>query len=323
MKIFYTHYVSAALVIAAALLPAQASAYSSIVAFGDSLSDNGNFNLILNPSYSGSPVRPSNGPVAVEIMASTLGVPLFDYAVTGAKTGVDLSGKDNSVQLPGLFGTGMNAQVNNYIAGRPSVDANALYFLWGGSNDLNGYARSDYSIVANNITAMITQLANKGATLFFIPNLIDMGLDPYFTGDSKVQQTQDSIFFNTLFSSIIHDFSVAHPALNIQYFDYFALEHSLMDNASTGFNTSEACTLNTACLTNPDIAKNYFFWDEFHPTGTMHNVIGTQFANAAFQPPVVQPPVVQPPISQASLPQSAKPTRYTKPSRLRNNNQGR
>ena len=285
-----TKLTSIALIYIALFSPSSASAYSSIVAFGDSLSDNGNFNQILNPGYVGPPIRPSNGPVAVEVMANTLGVPLFDYAVTGAKTGLDVSsGRDNNIDIPALLGTGMTAQVSNYLAGKSSVGSNALYFIWGGPNDLGGYARSDYSIVANNITSMVTQLANKGATSFFIPNLIDMGLDPYFTGPDKVQQSQDSVFYNALFSKTIHDFSVANPTLNIQYFDYFTLQHSIIDNAPAGFNTTDACTLNTACVADPNIAKNYFFWDEFHPTATMHNVIGTQYANTALTAAVPEP----------------------------------
>ena len=126
-----TKLTSTALIYIALFSPSQALAYSSIVAFGDSLSDNGNFNQILDPSYVGPPIRPSNGPVAVEVMASTLGVPLFDYAVTGAKTGLDVSsGRDNNIDIPALLGTGMTAQVNNYLAGKPSVDSNALYFIW-------------------------------------------------------------------------------------------------------------------------------------------------------------------------------------------------
>ena len=71
---------------------AQADTFSSVVVFGDSLSDNGNaykasgFTIPPDPPYYMG--RRSNGPVAVEQFASLLGVPLADFAFLGATTGV-------------------------------------------------------------------------------------------------------------------------------------------------------------------------------------------------------------------------------------------
>src|SRR5438270_12307648 len=69
----------------------SAATYSSVVVFGDSLSDNGNLfaasgGLVPQvPYYNG---RFSNGPVAVEQLSGLLGVPLLDFALGGATTGV-------------------------------------------------------------------------------------------------------------------------------------------------------------------------------------------------------------------------------------------
>src|SRR5436305_11201856 len=75
----------------ALLLPLRtpADSLSSIVVYGDSLSDNGN--LFAATGQPGSPYfsgRRSNGPVVVEYVAAALGVPLIDYAWIGATTGV-------------------------------------------------------------------------------------------------------------------------------------------------------------------------------------------------------------------------------------------
>src|SRR5689334_18901018 len=68
---------------------ADASPITSVVVYGDSLSDNGNLFAAVGfpppPYFHG---RFSDGPVAVEQLAASLGVPLFDFAVGGATTGI-------------------------------------------------------------------------------------------------------------------------------------------------------------------------------------------------------------------------------------------
>ena len=73
--------------------PAWASPYDSVVVFGDSNVDNGNLaaaaaklGITVNPppNYGG---RNNNGPVVVEYLAQDLGIPLQDYAFSGATTG--------------------------------------------------------------------------------------------------------------------------------------------------------------------------------------------------------------------------------------------
>src|SRR5688500_5638293 len=63
-----------------------AAPFTRIVAFGDSLTDNGN--LYASEAYPPSPPyfegRGTNGPVAVEYLSAALGVPLLDFAVYGA-----------------------------------------------------------------------------------------------------------------------------------------------------------------------------------------------------------------------------------------------
>src|SRR5580700_5150096 len=66
-----------------------ADTFTSVVVYGDSLSDNGNLFAATGqppaPYFEG---RRSNGPVAVEQLATALGVPLHDFAWIGATTGI-------------------------------------------------------------------------------------------------------------------------------------------------------------------------------------------------------------------------------------------
>jgi phospholipase/lecithinase/hemolysin len=80
------------LAIAAAVLSSLALAgpFTHLIVYGDSLSDNGNYNAqtgrVPAPFYWNG--RVSNGPVAAEIMQGIMGVALIDHAWAGATTGV-------------------------------------------------------------------------------------------------------------------------------------------------------------------------------------------------------------------------------------------
>ena len=84
---------------------ASASTFTSVIVYGDSLSDNGNLYALTGqppaPYYNG---RFSNGPVAVEYLASTLGVPLSDFAWGGATTGIGNHGDGGTPTSYGAFG---------------------------------------------------------------------------------------------------------------------------------------------------------------------------------------------------------------------------
>src|SRR5580698_7941700 len=92
---------------------AFASSFSSVVVYGDSLSDNGNLYSLIGypppPYYNG---RFSNGPVAAEQLATALGAPLFDFAVGGATSGVGNYIDGGTQTSTGMFGLpGMQAEL--------------------------------------------------------------------------------------------------------------------------------------------------------------------------------------------------------------------
>ena len=109
---------------ALALVAAPPSLFSGLVVFGDSLSDNGNFFAMTGGTFPPAPYyqgRFSNGPVAVERLASRLGqsgAQVKDLAGGGAKTG---TGGQVAV-------TGMLSQLASFQAalGGGQADGNAL-----------------------------------------------------------------------------------------------------------------------------------------------------------------------------------------------------
>lgn len=117
-----------------------AYAYSDILAFGDSLSDNGQYYTVsvygqtgnINPADVYGFRRFSNGPVWVEYLANDLGislVSLLDMAYGGATTSFDNP-------AAGLAYTGLQWQVGVYGATYHTISANTLVTVWAGGNDM-------------------------------------------------------------------------------------------------------------------------------------------------------------------------------------------
>jgi len=156
------------------VLVAGAHAYSSVLAFGDSLSDNGYYQ-----GYDGGTAgntnpydiygfrRYSNGQVWVEYLAQNLGVSLLDVAYGGAT-----SGSTNPAASSAGYGyTGLQWQIGQFA----SVDSNALITITAGGNDMFNYASNPslYNPItaANNIAAAIQNLIVMGGREFLVMNL--------------------------------------------------------------------------------------------------------------------------------------------------------
>jgi len=187
-----------------AAFTANASDYSNVYVFGDSLSDNGNLHALAPEQTYGE--RFTNGPVAVEIVAGALGFALTpsyhlaggtsgnNFAIAGAKA-VDEDGDEMTpdINLP----TQVNAflQINGGVA--PS---DALYIMLIGGNDIRA-AREIRSAAVFAATAQerqaIRQAANEslkaavaseqaqllkliaaGATNILVSNAPDIGAIP-------------------------------------------------------------------------------------------------------------------------------------------------
>lgn len=282
--------------LALAAQSASAAPYSSLVVFGDSLSDNGNFfqatggALPQAADYSNG--RFSNGPVAVEYLAQGLGVGLKDYAYGGAESGI-FNGAAVLFGLPeAIQKTGVLSQIGFFqadLAGA-AADANALYFLWAGPNDFefHGFSAATAQTVIQNLSASVISLYGMGARNFLMPGLPDMGAIPQgiASGNAALLQ-QFSFGFNQGLYGAIEQLR-AMPGAHITYFDTFATQHALMANAGNyGIsNTSEACFkgfVNEPGSTCADPSA-YMYWDRTHPSAITHQVLGQGMLAAVPEP---------------------------------------
>jgi len=231
----------------------NAITYSSVVVYGDSLSDNG--------SISGT-VR-SNGKVAVEYLADSLGVPLVDFAFVGATTGIGNYGDGGSVtslgssNLPGMLP--MYAATKEYLS---PLLADGLFVVWAGPNDFLAPAAEDIVIddtgktIGNiiqravlNELAIVYDLVGMGATSILVPGMPDLGITPYFQGLGPDYVTGGAALtdaFNTILKALLPE--------GVMFFDTAALMRSVVaDPGAYGFtNVTEACFVDSTLCGDPN-----------------------------------------------------------------------
>ena len=163
----------------------NAGSFSYIAVFGDSLSDNGNLYTALSGAFPPSPPyfagRVSNGPVAVEDMASLFGSPLFDHAWAGATTGVGNTVDNGTVSALGAFSLPGVTTVYNAVKPSLPISSDALYVVWAGPNDLIGALSNPSTIpgaigtAVGNLDAIIVDLQASGAVHILVPGMPDLG----------------------------------------------------------------------------------------------------------------------------------------------------
>lgn len=270
---------------------ARAAAFTSVIAFGDSLSDTGNLAAVAGvpaPPYVDG--RFSNGPVAVERLATRLGAPLASFAFGGATTGFT----NNLVPAP-LDLTGVRSQVAQFVGalGGGTADANALYLVWAGSNDflpLLAAPGDPGPILAGavaNLTSVVNTLYAKGARHFLLPLMPDLGLTPRAIAlpDPAVAPALSflSLLFGATLTAAYDDLELALVGADLTVFDTIAAQYAVLADApGLGITqTSVACYagLVDAPSATPPCAtpEAYMFWDAVHPTARTHQILGDAF----------------------------------------------
>jgi phospholipase/lecithinase/hemolysin len=187
---FLTRLGATLLVAASGAMAAHAATapYSQIVVFGDSYNDVGNIHALAAahgidyppaPYYQG---RFSNGPIWIEHVAASFGLPMLPSAAPG---GTDFAvGGAELLQpvtlVPGLTIPSIEDQVAYYLAiNGGHADPNALYVIEGGGNDIlhatGGSPQQLGDAIADGIFGIEQSLLDAGATQFLIPDLINVG----------------------------------------------------------------------------------------------------------------------------------------------------
>lgn len=297
----------------AAVASTQANAYTNLYVFGDSLSDSGNVFTQTSPG-GGFPLptpipgpdyfqgRFSNGYNYADVLSQKLrGTPAVSFSQGGNNFafGGATTGFENAVLSgPGIPPTGLRAQLAMYETKHGTVaDPNALYLVYGGSNDmisalaqaaidpLNGQTIVENAITtaATNLGVIFQTLAAEGAQHFLVPNLPDLGKTPRalsLGAGASSFATQASVGFNQALSQVLAGLTLA--GLDVRPVDVFGtLNAAIADPGAFGFDPA---LTGTACFTgtpfSPGVAcaaadqSKYIFWDDIHPTGAAHAFLG-------------------------------------------------
>jgi phospholipase/lecithinase/hemolysin len=291
---------AAGLTLTAALCATAAQAYDKVVVFGDSLSDNGNLAQKFAGALPASGVyfqgRFSSGPVAVEVLASQLGLPLEDHAYGGALTG---TGNQFEAQNPLVANTGVMGQVNSYVAAQ-KADAQALYVVWGGGNDfLAAIATGNFagmntvvSTAVGNLVSEVSTLYAAGARSFLVPTLPDLATTYYGTSGAFPTSVLSGLSssFNLALSAQMNALKSTRPDLALTLFDTpGALAGIRTSMAAAGDNVTDRCWTGdyagkantTALCANPSA---YYLFDKVHPSGFVHDQVGKAMAAAVPEP---------------------------------------
>ncbi|MDQ2899252.1 MAG: SGNH/GDSL hydrolase family protein [Acidobacteriota bacterium] len=269
---------------------ASAGTISTVVVYGDSLSDTGNLFKVSGqpapPYYMG---RASNGPLAVEDIAKTLGVPLLDYAFGGATTGIgnhlDPGGTATSI---GKFGLpGITTLYAGSLATVTPLASTALFIVWGGPDDFLSPSPLDASPIAtanravSNIVNIVNGLQGIGAQHILVPGMPDTGLTPFLMSQGAVAAAQATALTNYFDAQL-----TARLPGGATYFDTATLLRTIVANpAAYGFtNVTSQCfdaTTGSVCG-NPD---QYLFFDDFHPTARASSILAANLTAVSVPEP--------------------------------------
>ena len=299
--------------IALAALPAMAgeSPYSHTVFFGDSLTDAGYFRPLLPAD-----ARPVTGQfttnpglVWAQHVADYYGLNGSangngqggdNYAVGGARVAVDEAG--GLGVIPSL-----KSQATRYLAANGGkADANALYTVWGGANDLFAAARQPAQAQAilgaavSGQVALVGALKQAGAQYVLVPNLPDVGLAPQFRSLGPAGAAQATALADGYNKALYGGLKQA--GIEFIPLDTFSVLREVVANPGMyGFSnvTGTACkidpnnstqsilTCNPTSYVSPDAAKTYLFADGVHPTSAGHELLG-QYALSVLEAPRLQ-----------------------------------
>jgi thermolabile hemolysin len=246
------------------------ASFDTVVAFGDSLSDNGNLYALdpsrVPPAYYWEG-RVSNGPVWVEFLADAdmLNCELDDNAYAGAQTSGDMP--------PGLL-----QQINHYVS-TEDLPNNALFVIWIGANDILGESGTPHlPTIVSNIGTALEMLANFGAQNLLILNLPDLGSLPLTrNSESAPLATLTTQVFNQKLAEVINNFAAANPDIKIYQLDIFSLFKDINAHpASYGFTNVTDVLQDLSQPYNFENPDGYVFWDEIHPTTEAHLEIAEQ-----------------------------------------------
>jgi phospholipase/lecithinase/hemolysin len=291
--------------LAASFADASVPAYTTVFAFGDSLSDAGNV-WIANgrpntyPYYRG---HASNGLTWVEDLSKKLGLGTLtpslagghDYAYGGAESG--------PTAIEGASANDLLGQVAQYGLKYPQYQG-ALYTLDIGTNDidkaLNEFAAGKINIYgvgtvvaqaeANTVLAVQTLFALGARNLLFY-GVPDLGKTPYFRAEGPAWQNLASGLAQSFDQTVLGDLA-PQESLGLKVYDLDM--YDLLDDVVRNPTYGSKYGITFANVTEPWVgsgsplseANQYLFFDILHPTAAGHHLTADIASHTLAAPPL-------------------------------------
>ena len=287
-----------------ALLAQATVNFSSVVIFGDSLSDTGDFYTTASklgapypgPTFNYTAGRFTDGadttpaarayfgvwheqlsqmlpgvPVTASFLASNGGNHAFGDATTANSTTAIPVGPAT------LTVRNMGQQVTDYLAvAKPT--STQLFIVFGGSNDLlQNNVLFAPATVASNVVTILQRLVTAGAVNFLVPNIPLLDVPGTALGNASVQY---KLTLATQLATLQATYAASGTPFHLVQLDLLTAQATALANPAA-FNlpitnlTSAAQTAGASV--NPD---TYLLWDGLHPTTAGHNLIAQAACSA-------------------------------------------
>lgn len=285
----------AALAAALALTPGLAAAqFTGAVAFGDSLTDAGQY---------GARFTTNPGLTFPMYVARTFGftlAPSFQGGLDFGQSGALVNSPSPFIP-PNAPNLSIAQQVTQFLAQGP-IDPNALYQIQGGANDISALAEAAFTgpitqaqvqagvaKAAVDLATQIGRLKAAGARYVVVYNVPDIGLTPD-AGAVNARATFTAL--SDLFNSTLNA-AITQAGLEVIPVNSFKLIQEVVANPSAfGFTnatipvctTSSSLNCTPATLRDPNGALTFVFADGEHPT-TGLALLAAQAAVATIEAP--------------------------------------
>jgi phospholipase/lecithinase/hemolysin len=296
-------------------------AFTQIVLFGDSLSDTGNVRTRTKAKSSNTIDYPShtfnydNGRFSNDDQTDPASMTYFgvwheqlartflgmqpatfslggglNYAFGGSRT-TDGTHQETPVSTP--FGDititvdDMGKQMDDYLASH-TVDPNALYIVWGASNDFRT-DDSSANVTANaaRVISLVNRLVQAGAQYILVPNIAPLGIIPRYrseparitalNADAAAYRTELDANLTALQSSLATQGLTPTIYRVDMWWDTVRV---LSNGPHFGFTN-----ITSPCQDSNSTPDQFLFWDDVHPTTAAHFGLARTAFDAMTSPP--------------------------------------
>jgi phospholipase/lecithinase/hemolysin len=297
----------ALLVLLSSSVISRAQNYTSIVVFGDSLSDTGNdahlsdikygfyfpgpiFDYTagrFTDGYDTIPAALDYRGVWIEQLAAMLpSRPVIKDSLDGGKNYsygfafTDGGTTDFTFSVYSITIENVGKQITQYLATHPKIDDKTLFVVWAGANDVLNAASSTQVVEAAIAQAEnVERLIDAGATQFIVADLPPLGAIPRLNGSptTSVPATEASVLYNATLAAgltIVHDANFGRN-IRLYPFDVFSLFNKIIKSPAAYGLVNVTSSSQGVYPLNPD---TYLFWDDLHPTTHGHNILAVSAA---------------------------------------------